>query len=340
MVFVSVVNIINDLTLSFAIIILLPAAPVVSTPLILSMAVAVLNLGVLALLSARLFGQPVLRAELAAWKSFLREGMQIAVASLGVSIYVFIGPSILRYTRGDVEVGLFSAGYKFISIFTLLPATVNQVVFPIYSAFFGDAHHKLEKALSDTLRVLALLAIPLAAGTAILASKIFLLVYTRQYDPGIVVLQLMVMGNIFGFMDWVLAAFLLAGRRQLFLMKLSVATGLGVFLGGMVLIPRFGFVTLPMLSIATELTLFLFQMREVHRMGYHPLHPSALLKPMLGALVMSGVLLIAWSWSIFILVPMGALVYFVAIIILRGFGEQERKILQAILNRIPGVYRP
>ena len=121
--------------------------------------------------------------------------------------------------------GIYGAGFKLVSILTLVPTAFTQVVFPIFADFSVRAPQKLAKALADGLRVMAEVSFPLAAGGAVLAPQIIALLYPADYAPAATVLAIIVTGNAFGFLAWILQSFLLALNHQRFCMwnSLTVA---------------------------------------------------------------------------------------------------------------------
>lgn len=331
MVLVSIANMANDLLLSIAIILVIQEFPFVITALILTVITSLVNLGILFAVYHRTVGMPEYRLDTALWKMLMKESAPIAVSSLGISTYTFIGPTVLKYTRGDVEVGIYSAGYKLISILTLIPTAFTQVVYPIFSDFYANAKEKLEKALADSLRVITIISVPLATGIIILTPKIFALLYSEEFNPGMIVLQLTIAGNIFGYMDWILYAFLLAINQQVFLMRLSAVTGLGVLTASILFVPFFGFVALPFITIVTELSLFIIQLGHLRKLGYTSFSLNHLLKPIFASLVLAGLLLTPIGVSAFVMLPFSALLYLGVIYLIRGLGEQEMTLLNGII---------
>ncbi|MBI4810025.1 MAG: oligosaccharide flippase family protein, partial [Ignavibacteriales bacterium] len=137
MTLVALSNILNDLLLSVFVILIIQYSPYIITVLILSIIVAFTNLLILYFVYKRTVGSPRFSIDRMLWKEFLSESAPIAVNSVGISLYTFIGPTVLKYTRGNVEVGIYNAGYKLISILTLIPMTFSQVVYPVFSDFFS-----------------------------------------------------------------------------------------------------------------------------------------------------------------------------------------------------------
>ena len=334
MVIVSISNILNDLLLSAFIIIILSQYPFVMTVLLLSIIVALLNLGILFAVYVREIGFPRFQIDMSLWKEFLKESLPIAVSSLGISMYTFIGVTVLKYTRGDIEVGIYSAGYKLISILTLIPITFSQIVYPIFSEFYANAGEKLSKALSDSLRVMLILIIPIALGTVILAPKIFSLLFPPEFLPGVVVLQIIILGNVFGFMDWIIYTFLIAINRQSFSMITSVVVGLSTFLISILVIPSIGYTALPFIQVVVEVSLFIIQCWYLAKIGFRLISIKHFIKPLIASLLMIAVVILMRQFNILLLIIIGILVYSCIMYLIRGFGEQEKEMIRAIFIKI------
>ena len=266
-------------------------------------------------------------------RMLLREGAPLAVSALGIALYTFAAPTILRYTRSESELGLFSAGYKLITILTIIPTAFTQVVFPIFSDFYAHAKEKMEKALADSLRVISLVSLPLAAGSLVVGNDMFRLLYTDEYLPGVIVFQIILIGNVFGFMNWILYSFLLSVDRQRFLMWLSLLTGVAALTAGLIVIPPSGFQSIPFLVLGVELTLFLSQIYFTRQLGYRRLYLRQLTRPALAATAMALVLSSVSPLHVLAAIPLGTLFYAVFLVLVGALGDQERQILQAVSAR-------
>jgi O-antigen/teichoic acid export membrane protein len=262
----------------------------------------------------------------------ITEGIPFAFTSLGASVYMFVGPTVLKYARGDVEVGLYSAGYKLISILTLIPSTFTQVVYPVFAEFHAYATRKLEKALTDSLRAISLVSIPVAAGAWVIAPQLFAFLYEPPFRPGQMVFQVLTAANVVGYMNWVLNSYLLATRHQTFTMVLALVCGIFVTFASIVVLPGSGFRALPWIIVANELLLWISQIVFLARFGWWPFKWSPFLRQLLAAAVMVAVLLTIREVHFVLLIPVGALVYTLTLLACKGFGEQESAVLLGIVR--------
>jgi O-antigen/teichoic acid export membrane protein len=330
MAFVAATNVANDLLLSGLVIGILPSSPSVRTVLLLTNLVAAANFAALWSVYRRTIGKPHLGVDLQVWRQLLREGFPMAASAFGISVYLYVGPTILRYVRPKEEIGLFSAGYKFISILTLIPAAISQVVYPIFSEFFTQAPRKLEKALQDALRIMLEISVPLAVGTVLLAPKIMSLVYPPEYADGTIVLQVVIAGNAVGYLAWILTAFLLSIGRQKYCMVNSCTVAAAVTCASLLLIPRFGYTAAAGVIACTEVVLFVSLGAYTWKQGYIPLSLPSSAKILCASALMGALVLLLSPLALLIVVPLGMLVYAVLIILFRVAGDQEKEILSKI----------
>ena len=185
--------------------------------------------------------------------------------------------------------------------------------------------------------MISLISIPLATGSLIVGTDLFRALYPEEYLPGVLVLQVIMVGNVLGYMNWVLYAFLLSSNRQTFLMALSLGIGLGVAALSAVLVPRYGYLALPFLTAGVEACLFAVQIEFVRRIGYRRLWLRSLWRPAAAAFVMAIVLLPLGPLPLIVRICLGAVVYGSALYAFKGLGEQERAILRGLMTRIsPG----
>lgn len=330
---VSFSNIFNDLVLSLFVILIIKSSPLVMTVLVLSVGVAAANLAILYVIYRKSVGAVRFRVDGKLWKDFMRESLPIAMNSMGVSAYMYVGPSILKYARGNVEVAIFTAGYKLVSVIMLIPMAYAQVIYPVFSEFYSAAKEKLSKALNDSLRIMSIISFPVAAGAILLAPEYFGLVYPAEFNPGIWVFQLSVISIIPAFMNWVTATFLMAVNRQTVLMSASLLLGAAATLISLLLVPAHGYRILPVMMIAIEFLVFASHRIYLQKISHGDLKTSAILKPFAASLLMGGILMLLPGVNFVVLAFIGAAAYLLILWMIGGLGEQERQIIIRILNR-------
>jgi O-antigen/teichoic acid export membrane protein len=333
MVLVSAANLINDLLTSIIIILIIRDFPSVTTALIVTLAVAAFNVLLLFLFYVQVIGMPLFRADVSVWRSLLMESSPLAVGSLAISIYMFVGPSVLKYTRGDADVGVYSAAHKLTSILTLIPVAFTQVVYPIFSNFFAATPEKLTKALSDSLRVMLQISLPLAVSMFFLADDIIRFLYPPSFAEATLLLKVLALGIAFGYLAWVFYAFLISVNRQRFCMVSSVAVAVIVVLASFIAIPKAGMLATAIIVASTETVLFVSFYTYFIRMGYKLPEKKRSIKVIIAALLMGLTLLGLMKYHPLLALGVGFMVYVVALMSLKAFGDQERELMGKILGR-------
>ncbi len=333
MITVSIANIANDAIISAAIILLIPSFPNIVTALSLTITVSLINLGILITVYYKQVGKPQYQVDAQSWKLMLREGGPMAVSALGISTYTFIGPTMLKYYRGGTEVGVYSAGFKLISILTLVPTAFTQIVFPVFSSFLTAAPHKLSKALQDSLRVMLEISIPLAVGTIILAPRIIATLYPPEFSASVPVLQFLIAGNALGYLAWILYTFLLALNHQKFCMWNSLGVAASALIASILVIPTFGFVGVAVVTMATDTILFITLMSYVVQIGY-TFNDVTLFGKVIGSAIVMGIAVYTLqNLPLALVITIGVCIYGTMLFMTRVFGDQEREVISRILNR-------
>jgi O-antigen/teichoic acid export membrane protein len=333
MVVVSIMSMLSDIGLSVAVILLLPHAPGLHTVLLLSIGAAVLNLGLLVLVYRYIAAPPLLRGNAAAWPELLRQGLPIALGSAGSAVYMYVSPLALQHFRGDAELGIYSAGYKVISILLLIPTVLTQVLYPLFAEFSVAKREKLNKALRDAVRITAMISIPLAVGTLILAPSIVRLLYPPAYVDAGIVLRLIITGNAFGYVAWIFFAFLLAIGHQRFCMWNALAVAAAAAGASLLLVPHFGYIAAAGINGGIDIVLFLSLALRISNMGF-PMHYRRLVPGILAsALVMGIAVWLARDWYLPASIMLGVATYAAMLLATRSLGDQEREMIRTLIQR-------
>jgi O-antigen/teichoic acid export membrane protein len=332
MVIVSISNIFNDLLLSGLIILIITKYPLLMTALILSVIVNFFNLLILYIVYVHKIGIPRFKIDVALWQDFIRESAPIAVSSFGISMYTFIGTTILKYTRGDIEVGIYTAGYKLISVFTLIPITFSQIIFPIFSDFYKNATSKLAKALQDSLRVMAQISMPLAVGIMILAPKIISLLFPAAFGDAKSVLQIIIIGDAFAYFAWILYAFLLAIDRQRICMKLSLFIALISFIVNMIIVPSWGYIGVAISVLISDILLFLSYSYHSIKIGFSFGDIKSFIKIMIASAILGITLSIFREWYLIPTIACAIIVYVISLSLMQAFGDQEKEFFKKYIG--------
>ena len=248
---------------------------------------------------------------------------------------------LLETMQGTAVVGLYSVAYKFMDALQILPASFAIAVFPIMSRYAASAKDSLMRAYLLSVRLLVIVALPVAIVTTVLAEPLVYLLGGSQYLPDSrIALQLMIWSIPIGFINSVTHYVLIALNQQRFLTK-AFAIGLAFTVAAnLVFIPIYSYRASALIHLFSELALLL-PFYYCLRKHLAPVSWGRLLwRPALAAALMGGLLWLLHDISLLLAVPLGGLVYLLALILLRTFSEEEVTLFKSLLSFGPWKVEP
>jgi O-antigen/teichoic acid export membrane protein len=244
-----------------------------------------------------------------------------------------IDVALLETMQGNTVVGLYSVAYKFLDALNILPASFTIAVFPIMSRYAASAKDSLMRAYLLSVRLLVIVALPVAIVTTVLAEPLVYLLGGSQYLPDSrIALQLMIWSIPVGFINSVTHYVLIALNQQRFLTK-AFAIGLAfTVVANVIFIPIYSYRASALIHLFSELALFLpfyYGLRQ----HLAPVSWGRLLwRPALAAALMGGLLALLRDTSLLLTVPLSALIYLLALILLGTFSEGEIALFRRLLS--------
>jgi O-antigen/teichoic acid export membrane protein len=263
------------------------------------------------------------------WKMAIQESLPLGFGFLLLQAYYLTDTVVLGFLRGDVFVGWYSAAYRIAAFILVLGGLFFETTFPVISRYYKNTREKLPSLLSSSLRVTAILAIPMALGGTVLAGPFLVSLYGPEYRAATIAFQLLIWAvaiELIG-MNWGYA--LMACDHAKEYMK---AVGLGAVLSvalNLALIPKLGLMGAGLARLTCSAIIsvyFWFQFRRVSRVSWS----RYLLKPALAsALMVSVMVLVGHSWIL--RMALGTFVYVCTILLI---GPTERTQVLRIASAI------
>jgi len=252
-----------------------------------------------------------------------------------------IDVALLETMRGNTVVGLYSVAYKFLDALNILPASFTIAVFPIMSRYAASAKDSLLRAYLLSVRLLVIVALPIAMVTTALAEPLVYLLGGSQYLPhSRIALQLMIWSIPIGFINSVTNYVLIALNQQRFLTK-AFALGLAfTVITNRVFIPIYSYRASALIHLFSELALLL-PFYYCLRRHLAPVPWGRLLwRPALAAALMGGLMVLLRDVSLLFTIPLGSLIYLLALILLGTFSQEEIALFKSLLAFVPWKIRP
>ena len=147
-------------------------------------------------------------------KLLLKEALPFAVAGIAVKIYSYLDSIMLQVFKGPSAVGHYAVAYKMTYAMQFLPLTFTAALYPAMAASWAAKDHEgLRKTFMGSLRLMAAVSFPLAAGLSALAPRFIPMIYGPRYLESIGAMQILPWVLIPIFMDFPVGSLLNGSHR-------------------------------------------------------------------------------------------------------------------------------
>lgn len=261
----------------------------------------------------------------------LKEGYPVALSSVGIVLYLYVTSSLLKYIEGNTITGYYNAAFKIIIILTVVPTSFVPVVYPFFAELHRTDKIKLRGVLQTSVRYMFVVSIPLSVGTILVARELIATLYTPEFLPAVLPLQILIVSSLFGYANYILYAFFPAVNLQKFNMYVTIPTGVAVAIVNYFLIPSFGMIV-PSISLAgVEVVLFTCAYFYLIHLEIKLNLYAIFSKPLLACIPMAAAVYLLSPFSIFIRVAVAIVIYPVAFYLFKGILAEDRVILENVL---------
>jgi len=261
------------------------------------------------------FGPLRLRIDVKAWAPTVREALPLAASVLMVMVYYNIDKLMLGGLRGNAEVGLYDAAYRWLTV-ALVPASIlYQAFFPALSASARDRDARAVRARAYT-RTNLVVGAPLAVGGVLLAGPLIELLAGAAFAPAAPILSVLMLNVALVYLNMSLGQPLIAWDLQTSYMWVVAAGAVANVALNLVFISTYGAIGAAWATLASE-AVVLVGLATVHWRAVQQLYLVPILASSLAALVGVGVpvgighaLALPWWVGAALSLPVYALVVF------------------------------
>jgi O-antigen/teichoic acid export membrane protein len=288
----------------------------------------VVSAAILGVLMVRHCFRPHLEWDPRTGKWMLNTSFPLMINLLLATVFFRIDVLLLKPMKGDTVVGYYGAAYKYIDGLNIIPAYFTQAIFPLMSRFADSARDSLMRAYVLSLRLLLMVALPIAFGTPFIAKGLIMVLGGAEYLPdSMIALQLIIWFLPFSFVNSVTQYVLIAIDQQRFLTKAFVIGVTFNVLANLIAIPLFSYKGAAVVTVLSEGAL-LFPFYYAVRKHLGPLPWFSLFwQPTVASAVMAVVmwLLRGLYWPL--LIPIGGAVYLAVLLLIGGFRQTDMDLL-------------
>jgi O-antigen/teichoic acid export membrane protein len=274
-------------------------------------------------------------------KSYLKFGLPIVPLLLFAWTTELSDRYVIGHFLGVAYVGIYSASYTLCGVMGWLHRPVVQILQPTVSKSHDEGKTaEVQSYLGYSLKYVAMIAIPAAVGLSLLGRQLLLIFTTEEFaSNGYLVICLVapsqVLVMIYAVTGWQML--MLAKKTSILAATWGVAAVVNLSLN-LVLVPHFGILaaagtTLLSYALGTGITLW-FAFRDLS----FPVNWISILRSLTASAVMAGVILLmdpAKTWEVAFTIVLGAAVYILALLLLRGLTRDEIRFFSRLFKRNP-----
>ncbi|HEX6290337.1 MAG TPA: flippase [Herpetosiphonaceae bacterium] len=280
----------------------------------------------------RNWGVPRVRFDRALAGTMLRAGWPLMLNSLLLAVFFRFDVAIIKASRA-VELAAYDAAYKYITLTQILPPIVINAVFPLFARQAATDRAALQRAYTYLVRLLLLLALPIATGVTVLAPWLIAIYGAEYVALGAPALAILI---------WYLPLSYVNGVTQYVLIALDRPRTITVSFGAaavfnlgfnLAFVPGYGVQAAALATMLSEIVLFV-PLWWVLRTEIEPPAVWRLAwRPALAAVGMAVGMLVAGQMHVLLSILLGPLILWGLLLIVGAVQEEDRRLARRVLRR-------
>lgn len=259
------------------------------------------------------------------WREIIEKSWPLAVTIVFNLIYLRADTLILSLFKSQSEVGLYGAAYKVVDVLTALPFMFAGLVLPILTSSWAEKNmEKFSRVIQRSFDVLAIIAIPMVAGTLMLAQPIMTIVAGTDFAVSGNILKILILATAAIFLGCIFSHAIIAVNKQRKVIFAYVFTAITSLLGYLIFIPLYSYYGAAWVTLYSELIIALFSLFLVWKYAKFLPNPAVFGKSIFAAAVMAFMIFLLKPWlNLIILIFIGAAIYFVVLYLAKGIAKNE-----------------
>ncbi len=296
-----------------------------------------LNLSISFYFVLKCTGRPLFKIDSDFCKWLVKTTPTFALIFIFATIYWNVDILMLSKIKGATEVGFYSAAYKLMNVWKIVPLAYLMALQPVISRLFQSSLEKFRIACTNSIRYLFMVMLPVAVGTTLLSKNFILLFFKERFLVSADVLSILIWTLVPYTINITLAHSLIASNKQkINLRSLLISMTCNVTLNS-ILIPRFSFLGAAMATLIS-ICIFLglqygFVSRNLFTLNFFQIAG----KPVISAALMGITISLLRQFSLFLIVPIAALAYVFFLLTLRPFSPADKELFRRLWERDKGL---
>ncbi len=268
------------------------------------------------------------------WKLLIKRSIPFGLMSLFNNIYFNIDMAMLGFLTTAFSTGIYNASYKIITILTTLYTVYTAVIFPVMSKLYKNSDNLLKLSYEKSVKYLLLISIPISIGVFVYAESIIILTYGKSYISSSTIIQILIFTIPFLFINGSGGLLLNSTHKEITNTKIYGTAVLVNIILNLFLITQYKELGAAIATLLSEIYIFLLMFILIYKTDYHPSIKILydVIKIIISSLIM-GLVLYYTGVNLWIGILLGIIIYFICLILLRAFDENDKNIIRSVIHR-------
>ena len=246
------------------------------------------------------------------------------------SVLIYIDTIMLQQMRGSDEVGVYAAAYNLLLGLTFVPLMYSNAVYPVFSRNFIKDKSLLKFAYKKSYQYMLILGLPIAISIYTYANTLISFIYGSGYKDSIIALKILCWFVLLRFINIIPGTALSSINKQgSRVLSQGTVASINVILN-LILIPKYGFVGAGFATIISESFFIIFYSYFITKYGLNFGILKTFIKPLIASVIMASIIINIRN--IFLGVIAGYVSYFIILILMKTFSEEDKSLLIKVLR--------
>ena len=257
-----------------------------------------------------------------------------AINGLLFSVYYSIDVVMLTNLVGTYATGIYNATYKLISVLTLFYSVYTAVIFPLMSKFYKNDERLLVISFEKSVKYLMLIIVPIAVATVLYSLDIIQFIYGYEYNPASSVLSILIWTVCLLFISGACNTLLNASHKEVSVTKIYLIAAAFNIILNFFMIPHYSYDGAAVTTVLSDLLIVIIQCYIIYKLDYKPnkrLYYD-IIKIIVGSSIL-GIAIYLLHLNMWIALPVGIIIYFTTIYLLKFFDDDDKYIVKEILGK-------
>ena len=224
--------------------------------------------------------------------------------------------------------------YFIVSVFAAFYVIYQYVIFPLMSKLYAENTDMLKLSFIESFKYSLLILLPLSIGVYFYSPYIIDLIYSSEYALASSVMQILIWTVVFLFINGVASSLLNSIGKELSVTKIYLVAAVFNIVLNYMMIPVYSYNGAAITTVLSEILIFVLMMYSISKTEYKA---DWSLINTCAKLIISGIILaVVLYWinvSIWLAIPIGLVVYLVALVLTRSIDDTDKYIIKEILKR-------